>query len=69
MISVVSQEPILFDCSIRDNIVYGLDSIPSMNEVIAAARSSNIHEFISSLPQVWTSGNFIFTLFDKLKCV
>ena len=52
MISVVSQEPILFDCSIRDNIVYGLDNTKSMDDVIGAARASNIHEFITNLPQV-----------------
>ncbi|KAL4217465.1 tRNA N6-adenosine threonylcarbamoyltransferase [Mactra antiquata] len=51
LISVVSQEPILFDCSIKDNIVYGLDTPLSMEDVIAAARDANIHEFISNLPQ------------------
>ncbi|XP_063421437.1 ATP-dependent translocase ABCB1-like isoform X2 [Mytilus trossulus] len=50
-IGIVSQEPILFDCSIRDNIAYGDNSrTPSMDEIIKAARNANIHEFISSLP-------------------
>ena len=52
-ISLVSQEPILFDCSIRQNIEYGDNSrqVP-MDEVIAAARAANIHDFIAALPDV-----------------
>ena len=52
---IVSQEPILFDASIRENIAYGDNSreVP-MNEIIEAARKANIHEFISSLPDVST---------------
>ncbi|XP_060570521.1 ATP-dependent translocase ABCB1-like isoform X2 [Ruditapes philippinarum] len=50
LISVVSQEPVLFDCSIKDNITYGLDSSIGMDEVIASARAANIHDFISNLP-------------------
>ena len=52
--SVVSQEPVLFDRSIRDNILYGLEneeSIP-MADVIAAARTANAHDFIAALPDV-----------------
>lgn len=49
-ISVVSQEPILFDCSIRENISYGLDTDVGMDDVIEAARKANIHDFITSLP-------------------
>ena len=48
------QEPTLFDMSIRDNIAYGDNSrtdIP-VDEIIAAARSANIHDFIVSLPEV-----------------
>jgi ABC-type multidrug transport system fused ATPase/permease subunit len=65
LISVVSQEPVLFDCSIKDNITYGLDSSTGMDEVIAAARSANIHDFISNLPSVRTSISFSFK-FDSL---
>ncbi|XP_045177444.2 ATP-dependent translocase ABCB1-like isoform X2 [Mercenaria mercenaria] len=50
LISVVSQEPILFGCSIKDNITYGLDTPVSMDDVISSARAANIHEFISNLP-------------------
>jgi ABC-type multidrug transport system fused ATPase/permease subunit len=50
MISVVSQEPVLFDCSIRDNIVYGLDYDVPMADVMECARTANAHDFISNLP-------------------
>jgi len=48
---IVAQEPVLFDKTIRDNIAYGDNSreVP-MEEIIAAARDANIHEFVSSLP-------------------
>lgn len=49
-ISVVSQEPILFNCSIRDNIAYGLEETAGMDDIITAARDANIHEFITSQP-------------------
>ncbi|XP_052792991.1 ATP-dependent translocase ABCB1-like isoform X1 [Mya arenaria] len=50
-IGIVSQEPVLFDLSIAENIAYGDNTrqIP-MDEIIQAARSANIHDFISSLP-------------------
>jgi ABC-type multidrug transport system fused ATPase/permease subunit len=50
---IVSQEPILFDCSIAENIAYGDNSREIlMDEIIAAARESNIHNFIQGLPEV-----------------
>lgn len=55
-ISVVSQEPILFNCSISDNIAYGLEETPGMDDIIAAARDANIHEFITSQPMVCSIG-------------
>uniref|UniRef100_A0A0D6QVL6 Uncharacterized protein n=1 Tax=Araucaria cunninghamii TaxID=56994 RepID=A0A0D6QVL6_ARACU len=48
---LVSQEPILFDDTIRGNIAYGKDGIVSDEEIIAAAEASNAHNFISCLPQ------------------
>ena len=52
-LGLVQQEPVLFDCSIRENIAYGDNSrnVP-MDEIIAAARNANIHSFIESLPNV-----------------
>ncbi|CAL8095660.1 unnamed protein product [Calicophoron daubneyi] len=50
-IGIVSQEPNLFDLSIRDNIAYGCNyRVVSMEEVIEAARQANIHTFITTLP-------------------
>ncbi|CAF1372879.1 unnamed protein product [Rotaria sordida] len=52
-IGIVSQEPVLFDMSIRENIAYGNNSrndIP-MEEIIEAAKNANIHDFIQKLPQ------------------
>ena len=52
-IGVVSQEPVLFDLSIRDNIAFG-DTTRNVTdkEVEKAAREANIHQFIISLPKV-----------------
>ena len=56
-ISLVSQEPVLFDMSIGDNIRYGAHFREvSDEEIIEAAKSANIHYFIQSLPEV--SGKF-----------
>ena len=49
-IGIVPQEPVLFDVSIKDNIRYGCPSATD-EEVYAAARAANIHEFIVSLPE------------------
>lgn len=48
---MVSQEPVLFACSIRDNIAYGDNSREvSLEEIEAAAIDANIHKFIEALP-------------------
>ena len=50
---LVSQEPVLFDTTIRENIAYGDNSrVVPMEEIIRAARSANIHNFIQELPEV-----------------
>ena len=54
-IGIVSQEPVLFDDTIAENIRYGaLFREVSDEEVIEAAKAANIHSFIESLPQVRT---------------
>ena len=49
-IGVVSQEPILFAKSIRDNIALGREGV-TQQEIEAAAKQANAHSFISRLPQ------------------
>uniref|UniRef100_A0A8C9WE03 ATP-binding cassette, sub-family B (MDR/TAP), member 11a n=1 Tax=Scleropages formosus TaxID=113540 RepID=A0A8C9WE03_SCLFO len=50
-IGIVSQEPILFQCSIAENIQYGDNSREvSMDEVISASKKAFLHDFVMSLP-------------------
>ena len=52
-LGIVSQEPVLFDRTIAENIMYGDNERKvSMDEVVEAAKMANIHTFIASLPQV-----------------
>ena len=51
VMSVVSQEPVLFDCSIEENITYGLVNVDH-DDVVAAAKAANIDDVICSLPEV-----------------
>lgn len=50
-IGVVSQEPILFATTIAENIRYGKESI-SQQEIEAAAKMANAHDFIMNFPKV-----------------
>uniref|UniRef100_A0A8C8SGP0 ATP binding cassette subfamily B member 4 n=1 Tax=Pelusios castaneus TaxID=367368 RepID=A0A8C8SGP0_9SAUR len=55
-IGIVSQEPILFDCSIAENIAYGDNSREvSPEEIINAAKAANVHSFIDSLPNKYNT--------------
>ncbi|MDR0268392.1 ABC transporter ATP-binding protein [Paenibacillus sp.] len=49
-VSMVTQQPHLFSDSIADNIRYGKEGA-SIDEITAASKLANIHEFISSLTQ------------------
>ncbi|KAG8201139.1 hypothetical protein JTE90_028804 [Oedothorax gibbosus] len=49
--ALVSQEPILFNCSIKENITYGIEGKVDDADIERAARTANIHEFIMQLPQ------------------
>uniref|UniRef100_A0A8C0ZKT5 ATP binding cassette subfamily B member 11 n=1 Tax=Cyanistes caeruleus TaxID=156563 RepID=A0A8C0ZKT5_CYACU len=50
-IGIVSQEPVLFDCSIADNIKYGSNTKETtMEKVIEAAQKAQLHDFVMSLP-------------------
>lgn len=57
-IGLVSQEPVLFSATIKENIIYGLNEreIP-MQDIINAATQANINDFIMNLPNVFI---FIF---------
>ena len=49
---LVSQEPVLFARSIKENIMYGMGANVDEKEVIKAAMNANIHNFITGLPKV-----------------
>jgi ATP-binding cassette subfamily B protein/subfamily B ATP-binding cassette protein MsbA len=53
-ISVVSQEPFLFNGTVRENILYGKLNATEP-ELTAAARAANCHEFLSRLPEGYDS--------------
>ena len=48
-IGVVSQEPVLFDTTIAENICYGKEGV-TIEQIQEAARNANAHRFISKLP-------------------
>lgn len=48
-IGLVSQEPVLFARSIKENIAYGMPGATD-DEIIQVARSANAHDFISKFP-------------------
>ncbi|KAJ8003456.1 hypothetical protein DPEC_G00148510 [Dallia pectoralis] len=55
-IGIVSQEPILFDCSIEDNIKYGDNQREvSMDEVVSASRKAQLHDFVTKLPEKYNT--------------
>lgn len=55
-IGIVSQEPVLFDCSIAENIQYGDNTRSvSMEEIVESAKKAYLHDFVMTLPDV--SGN------------
>jgi ATP-binding cassette subfamily B protein len=49
-IGIISQDPFLFSASVRDNIAFGLPSVPQ-EAIEAAARAAQAHQFIEELPQ------------------
>jgi len=48
-IGIVTQETILFDDTIRNNIAYGRPDLP-LDKIIEAATAAHAHEFIMALP-------------------
>ncbi len=62
-IGLVGQEPLLFSCSIRENICYGCPEA-SEEQILSAAADANALNFIRQLPegletQVWTAARQI----------
>jgi subfamily B ATP-binding cassette protein MsbA len=49
-IGVVAQDPILFSCTVQENLLYGRPQATS-DDLVAAARAANAHEFIEQLPE------------------
>ncbi|KAJ3106312.1 ATP-binding cassette, sub-B (MDR TAP), member 4 [Phlyctochytrium planicorne] len=50
--ALVGQEPVLFNLSVRENIQYGSTlGTASQEEIEAAAKMANIHDFVTSLPE------------------
>jgi subfamily B ATP-binding cassette protein MsbA len=54
MMGIVTQEVILFNDTVRNNIAYGMDGCP-MEAIIAAAKAANAHDFICDLPLAYDS--------------
>lgn len=50
-IGIVSQEPVLFGTTIAENIRYGREDV-TPEEIEAACRMANAHDFITALPDV-----------------
>jgi subfamily B ATP-binding cassette protein MsbA len=50
LMGFVTQEVVLFNDTVRNNIAYGRSDVEE-ERVIAAAQAANAHEFISALPQ------------------
>mmetsp|Transcript_20633 Transcript_20633/g.56974 ORF Transcript_20633/g.56974 Transcript_20633/m.56974 type:complete len:1282 (-) Transcript_20633:2036-5881(-) len=48
-LGLVSQEPNLFDCSVRENICYGSPDA-TMDQIVQAAKLANAHSFITEFP-------------------
>ncbi|HEX9563546.1 MAG TPA: ABC transporter ATP-binding protein [Gemmatimonadaceae bacterium] len=48
---IVSQETVVFNDTVRSNLAYGATAAYSDEQVIAAARAANAHDFIAALPE------------------
>lgn len=53
-IGIVTQETILFNDTVRNNIAYGLEDCP-IEKVMEAARAANAHTFIKEMPNGYES--------------
>ncbi len=53
-IGIVTQETILFNDTVRNNIAYGLEDC-SLERIVDAARAANAHGFVSAMPDGYDS--------------
>lgn len=63
-LSLVAQEPTLFQGTIRDNVLLGVEESIGTEQLHAACRDAEIHDFIESLPEGYNTevGNRGITL-------
>nr|GEX39685.1 ABC transporter B family member 27-like [Tanacetum cinerariifolium] len=55
-VSIVSQEPVLFNCSIEDNIAYGFDGKASTSDIEKVAKMANAHDFVTDISRKISNG-------------
>jgi subfamily B ATP-binding cassette protein MsbA len=53
-VGIVAQHTFLFNDTVRNNIAYG-DPERSMDDIIAAAKAANAHDFVCAMPQGYDS--------------
>ena len=51
LIGIVSQDTVLFNDTVRNNIAYGAEGRYTQGQIEAAARAANAHDFIALLPE------------------
>lgn len=49
LMGIVTQETILFNDTVENNIAYGMEEVP-FSRIVDAAKAANAHEFIDALP-------------------
>jgi len=52
--TLVGQEPVLFNLTIAENIAYGMPNV-KFNQITDAAKLANIHSFIDKLPEAYNT--------------
>jgi ATP-binding cassette subfamily B (MDR/TAP) protein 1 len=65
---LVSQEPVLFNETIRANIAYGKEGNATEAEIVAASELANAHKFISGLQQVRINILSVIVSIDIIFC-
>jgi subfamily B ATP-binding cassette protein MsbA len=53
-VGIVTQQTILFDDTVRNNIAYGRPDLP-LEQVVRAAKAAHAHDFITSMPEGYDS--------------